>query len=225
MDTNYNPYFFNQGSMQQVPMQQALLDQRNPETEYYKEVSLMHERAHIDVQKYAYKRTMDEESIVCMMMAKADIQTKRDMLAEEIIITDDGRLRRKQEFMLEDSKEFYLANFSILDKPIKFITLDINCGVLYLHATIEGRGEQNLFFDLDRDDSGYYRKKFRNMGIIFKKKRKDGNEFFFDVIQAIIEMSQTIELPKNHGFYMSNGILQYADKEAMLWKEVIEYAK
>ncbi|MDR1547935.1 MAG: hypothetical protein LBT06_05010 [Hungatella sp.] len=225
-----NSQVFNQSGMQQpMSMQPVSSDQRNmsytryPEAEYYKEMDLIHERANVDMQKYALKRTIDEESIARTMMAKADLLIKKDMLSDEILI-EEGRLRRRQEFMLETGKDYGLANFSIADRPLKLTTSGENREILFIEICVEGE-KKNLYFDLARAEAGYYKKKFRNSGIVFKKRRKDGDELFFDVIGAITNLADTVELPKEYGFYIMNGQLFYADKKAVLWREVLENAK
>ncbi|HBD01437.1 MAG TPA: hypothetical protein DC053_22135 [Lachnoclostridium sp.] len=193
--------------------------------DFEKEANLIQMKAFTEIDKHKEKRAIDEENFEELLRVKTDLQIKRDMLSETIMITDQGMLRRTQEFMLEANKEYYFANFSIPIQPVQFKSAGIDYTVLCMRTRIERLGEKDLYFDLRKDDANYYRRKFRNAGIIFKKKRREGDEFFFDVIQAVIGISRTVEVPGAYGFYTVEGMLQYADKKTMLWKEVLDYAK
>lgn len=191
--------------------------------DYEKEQSLICSKVSADVDKYWAKTSINQASLTEVMKVRADIQIKKDMLSEEIVI-DEGRLRRKQEFMLEAGKEYSLANFSIAGRPLKLTTPGENRAILFLEVWVEEE-KKALYFDLARTEAGYYKKRFRNSGIIFKKRRKDGDELFFDVIGAIMNLADTVEMPKEYGFYAINGQLFYADRKMALWKEALENAK
>lgn len=171
------------------------------------------------------KQKINEESKIRVEEAKADIQIKKDMLSDTVRLTEEGVLIRIQEYLTKRSIEYGFANFRVDGCPIRYVTEDCSSAVLCLRVILQGRGERVLCLDLEEDRAGYYKKKFRKAGIEFKNKRSDKKEMIFDIVQVLDQAAEIVTLPLKPGFYRTRDqSLHYADRKALLWKEVKKYA-
>lgn len=194
--------------------------------EYQNSYSLIHERADVEIKKYEARLKLDQETTIHMWKVREDILLQREMLEDTVSITESGEFIRKQEFLLEKPKTYSWANFRLISRPIKYVCYDSNGAVLFINVIGEDQEERNVFLDLGRDSAGYLLKKFRKSGLNFKKKRGEQREVIFEIVQAIIDRAETVELPLKRGFYTTQDKrLHYAGKEDLIWAEVETYAE
>lgn len=233
----YNPYAMF-GQSQQLPitnqsvpvssasLQNAPLSAGGVDQTYNRQICLMNERASLDVQCHMMKVGIDEEHLAQMLKFRSDIQIKKELLTNKIVVTEEGGIIRKQEYLLEKPKEYSFTNFRILGRPIKYINEEKNAAVLHLTALIQNQKTVNLYLDLEKGSKGYFWKKFLSAGIIFQKRRDENRDFIFDVLQPISEIAEVVVLPQHRGFYRgADRALHYAGKRDLTWKDVVKYAK
>ena len=191
--------------------------------EYHKETALIQERTNADIFKYQIKRQEDEDHIIRVMKARADIRMKQNGMAAVLEILPDGTVASKVEFFLEASKSFVWANFKITEKPILYFTNAKIHNILEMKAVTEKQEIKAVYFDLQQCDASYYKRQLRNQGLNLKKSKK--KEDIFELIQQLCEIARRVELPEMRGFFMdSNQIFCYAGKEDLIWEEVAKYA-
>ncbi|GAA6293187.1 hypothetical protein F220043C3_16210 [Enterocloster asparagiformis] len=207
--------------VQNYPSNVGVVDQA-----YYQKSCLIQEQAQADIHRHLIKREIDEEHLAHMMKCKSDIQIKREQLSDKIIITEDGGIVRKQEYLLEKPREYSFTNFKIAERPVKYKNEDKNATIFCLSVMLQNQRSEKIYIDLERGSGGYCLKKFLSAGITFRKRRNERKEFIFDILQAIGEIAEVVVLPQFRGFYRSeDGILNYAGRADLTWKDVVEYAK
>lgn len=207
--------------MQNYPSNVGVMDQG-----YYQKSCLIQEQAQADIHRYSIKRKIDDEYLAHMMKCKSDIQIKRELLSDKIIVTEDGGIVRKQEYLLEKPREYLFTNFKLAERPVKYKNGDKNATIFCISVMLQNQRSEKIYIDLERSSSGYCLKKFLSAGITFRKRRNERKEFIFDILQAIGEIAEVVVLPQFRGFYRSgDGTLNYAGRADLIWKDVVEYAK
>lgn len=240
---NYNPYPY--GGYQQPlsntqyqttqPVYQAPLDTVNlqnyavkQEIDYNKNSRLNQEKAVASVCEYEAKREIDKKITVIIAEKKADIQLKKDNRAEKFTLTEDGGIVKEVEYLTEKPKEYSIVNFRLNGRPIRYTCINTNNAVLCLSIILQNLDVQNLYLDLDVNESGYYWRKFRNAGIVLKKRQRERREIIFEFVEWINspDLVEIVEVPAKRGFYVNgNGELCYAGKQNLIWKDVKKYAR
>ena len=153
---------------------------------------------------------------------------KKDNMAEKVIVTEEGGIAKKVEYLTEKPKEYSIVNFRLNGRPIRFTCINSDNAVLCLPIILQNLKEQILYLDLDVNESGYYWRKFRNAGIVLKKRRKERREMIFEIVERLNspDLVEIVEVPAKRGFYMNgNGELCYAGKHSFIWKDVKKYAR
>lgn len=192
---------------------------------YQYQTALMNEKSMMDIQTYNTKQCLDQVYLKQALEMKADIQLKKEMLSEELEILD-GEIVRKQEFFHEASKQYEFTNFKIIGQPIYYFIKDRSCAILQVKIRTNEQEEKILFFDLEQEETSYYKKKFRNNGLRVKQKRKERGDIILNIMQLLIEKAGKVELPQVRGFYLDEkNEWKYVGKDDMIWKEVLIYAK
>lgn len=191
---------------------------------YQREAALIQQRTEADLYRYQRKRQIDEESIVKMIKAKADIKIKEKMTTEVIEILPNGTITIKMEFFLENPREFLVTNFKIAQKPVLYVNNKNSSTILAISAVTEKQEEKIVYFDLAQSDISYFRKQLRNQGLALKKGKGGGD--ILELIRQLCDIAQTVELPEKRGFFTdSSRTLRYVGKEEMIWREVMRYAE
>lgn len=224
-DGNYDEYSDRQ-RVPQMPNWEGAQDYMiRANIDYQNRFAMIRTQGEARIYEHWAKQKINEESKIRIEKAKADIQIKKGMLSDTVFLTEKGSIIRKQEYLMERSIEYSFANFIVDGSPIRYVTEDCSSAVLCLRVIVQGRGERVLCLDLEEDRAGYYRKKFRRAGIEFKNKRSDKKEMIFDIVQVLDQAAEIVTLPLKPGFYRTRDqSLHYADRKALLWKEVKKYA-
>lgn len=183
-------------------------------------------QADVAVRTHIEKKTIDDASAQKILELKADVQIRKQLLADRILVEEDGEFVRNQEFLREKPKKYSFCNFKIMARPIIYRTQCSQRKVLSLSVLLQSQKTANIFLDLERTDVGYFSRKFRDAGLQIKKKRGERAELIFQVIEVICEMSESLILPYKNGFYKNEaGNFSYASVDDLTWEEVLLYAR
>lgn len=208
-------------SPQEQVMQMAAINNQ-------KRMMSMWEQSNLEVWRYDQKRKIDEESILRIERARADIHIKKNLLVEKFEITQDGEIISTQEFLTERPRSYSFTNFRLASCPVVYTCRECYERVLYLPVILQNMQQFSFYLDLGKEKASYYWKKFRNAGLHIKKRRKEKPDMIFDIIGLLSKpgFAERVELPLKRGFYLAeDGRLCYAEKDDLLWRTVKEYAR
>lgn len=190
------------------------------------------------LQYYANERQIDVNSSIFLQEAKAaravelekirlDIREKRGMLADEIVIDASGSLIRRKEFLTVLPQKFSICNFFLPESPVLYVNAK-NSGekILYFKAGKEDGSFSSVYINMKETDSNYFRRQLRNSGLNLKVRARQVSDFIPLLLEALLERAVPTILPEKRGFYTeADGIVRYAERDALLWKAVVERAQ
>lgn len=216
----YLPYGYVQNPVNPDMMQQVQFYAAKAEIDQQQKLVELRAKTEAELFEYEGKRQLQLQMLATLEEVKVDTQIKKDYLTGTIVLSDNGMLLQKQDFLLEDEKSYVLCNARLIQPPLKYACVDDSTEILYLRFESQTGTTCSVFLS-QNGDANYYRRKFRAAGIIFKKKRNDGKEFFWRLLDFLACNAQKILLPCHRGFYMADGKIHYADGTALLWKDVL----
>lgn len=188
-------------------------------------------------QLYNLQRQADVCAAASLMQIKAaraaeleeirvDIRERKGLLADEIKVDSAGNLVRRKEFLTVLPQRYEICNFYLPEAPRLFENLkDPKVKILCFQAGKEDGSLVKVYINLQETDSNYFRRQLRNAGLKLKIRSRQVSEFIPLLLEALLERAVPASLPTKRGFYLdSEGAVKYAGRDALLWKEAVEYA-
>lgn len=193
--------------------------------EYQKESALIHDKTEAELHKAAVKADISVKSEEHLLRLREDIKIEASCLSETFALAEDGRVERRQEFLLKKPHAYDSANFKILDAKALYKAVEDIPFALYLKIKTAGDKEGEIFLNIRNCSGNYFAKKFREVGARLKLKRGEKNDRYCDFILIVSNVAESCIIPPHHGFYHIDNALYYAGKSTLTVKEVLNYAE
>lgn len=196
------------------------------EEKYRREMAAYVEKLRIDTGNYYEKQRLAFENRQMLIVFQKNVQLAAEMCTDDIIIKEDGRIVKRKGFLYEESRDYIFTNFKLTGKPQKLITKTNHDALLLLRVRTDEQMEMSLYLDMNMTKAGYFWKKFRDAGLVLKKRRGETGEVIFSVINALVKCAEYVEIPEKNGFYHdSQGRWHYADAFDLTWEEAMKLAR
>ncbi|MEH2959199.1 hypothetical protein [Candidatus Merdisoma sp. JLR.KK006] len=168
------------------------------------------------------KSAIQIEETVQKAQIRANVSLEKNLKQLEVIVLADGKLRLEQQRFGEPLQG--ILPFRIIFCKRYVPVFEEHPGILNVKFYEEEGGSKNFWLDLKEVVPRTINRKFTALGLSFGWAGQKEAQLRQRFIEQAVKLSEKIELPRAHGWYILDGSLQFAFPEALTWKEVTAYA-